>query len=325
MPAPKRKGSTIFKDEERVTKRRLRSGRTIETSTSPLRLAKVVSVSASSDPRAKPFTSTNSAMKFLHVDIEHESDDNHDEICLTPLQPSQAAGVVRSKRTFSNETNMDWTSPDMGLVEKQGLQREVYHGKLSTHKAKLARKTTSGIPPDAASAVKLMRYVGDKSTMESGSSLELLQFPEKSPTKTVVEVTIYTPRKKPRRLSIVSSEDPDISPRIHDPGYSLQGAVAVSSFKTTVTTLHQSGSQTSNLLPSHLHSCLNAQKRAILRTLQRPSARVDESDLFTVNEIATRQLADLMEGTVIRAEGNSCLLLGPRGSGKSRVSGFLPL
>lgn len=84
--------------------------------------------------------------------------------------------------------------------------------------------------------------------------------------------------------------------------------------------------KSSNFLPSHLHSCLNAQKRAILRTLQCPPARTIESDsLSTVNEIATRQLLDLIEGTTMRAEGNSCIVLGPRGSGKSRVSGFLLL
>ena len=92
-----------------------------------------------------------------------------------------------------------------------------------------------------------------------------------------------------------------------------------------MTTLQQSSSQNSNFLPSHLHSCLNAQKRAILRTLQYPTARVDDSDNLSVNKIALRQLADLIEGTTMRAEGNSCILLGPRGSGKSRVSGFLSL
>jgi origin recognition complex subunit 4 len=182
--------------------------------------------------------------------------------------------------------------------------------------------------PRTVVAAKLTRYVGDESAMESDSSLQL-QFPEESPTKTSMEVAIYFPRRKSRRLSILPLEGPDTSStpsRIHDAGPSLQGAVTVGSSKTTITTVHQSGLQNSTFLPSHLHSWLNAQKRAILRTLQRSSAPVDESDkLFAVNEIATRQLADLIEGTVIRAEGNSCILLGPRGSGKSRVSGFLPL
>ena len=162
--------------------------------------------------------------------------------------------------------------------------------------------------------------------MEYDSSPQLLHLPEKSPAKTAMEVTIYTPRKISRQLSTAPSEDPDISSpsRVHNLEFSLHGTDTVGSSKTTMTTLQQSGSQNFNSLPSHLHSCLNAQKRAILRTLQHPTARVDDSDNTSVNEIASRQLADLIEGTTMRAEGNSCILLGPRGSGKSRVSVFLP-
>lgn len=162
--------------------------------------------------------------------------------------------------------------------------------------------------------------------MESGSSPQLLQLREKSPVKTVMEVTIYSSRKISRRLSIAPSEDLDISspPRVHSPEFSLHGTDTVGSSKAIMNTIQQSGPQNSNFLPSHLHSCLNAQKRAILRTLQHPTARVDDSDNLSVNEIASRQLANLIEGTTMRAEGNSCILLGPRGSGKSRVSGYLP-
>ena len=161
--------------------------------------------------------------------------------------------------------------------------------------------------------------------MESDGSPQLLRLQEKSPVK--MEVTIYTPRKKSRRLSTTPPKYPDFSlpPRVHIPEFSLHGTDTVGSSKTTMTMLQQYGSQNSNFLPSHLHSCLNAQKRAILRTLQHPTARVNNSDNLSVNEIASRQLADLIEGTTMRAEGNSCILLGPRGSGKSRVSGLLPL
>ena len=161
--------------------------------------------------------------------------------------------------------------------------------------------------------------------MESDGSPQLLRLQEKSPVK--MEVTIYTPRKSSRRLSTAPSKDPDFSSplRVHISELSLHGTDTVGFSKTTMTTLQQSSSQNSNFLPSHLHSCLNAQKRAILRTLQYPTARVDDSDNLSVNKIALRQLADLIEGTTMRAEGNSCILLGPRGSGKSRVSGFLSL
>ena len=75
-------------------------------------------------------------------------------------------------------------------------------------------------------------------------------------------------------------------------------------------------------LPPHLHPCLDAQKRAILAALQDPpdplDAGMDDEEPLT-NLIASQQLSDLLTGTVTRGEGNSCLLLGPRGSGKTRV------
>jgi hypothetical protein len=329
-PMVKRKGSIISKDEERVPKRRLRSGRIIETLTSPLRLTKkVVTASAPSNPRHKTFVkpSTKSAVKIKRViDNEDGLDENYDELCSTSSHDSQA--IVVHKKALSNETNMNWISADMGLVEKRG---EVLHGKTSISKAKSTRKTARGICNHLilAAVSKLTRYVGDAFGVESGSSPQLLHLPEESPMKTVMEATIYTPRKKSRRLSTTPSEDLDISSppsRVHNPDFSLHGTDTVGFSETTMTTVQQSGSQNFNFLPSHLHSCLNAQKRAILRTLQHPTARVDDSDnLFAVNEIASRQLADLIEGTTMRAEGNSCILLGPRGSGKSRVCGFFPL
>lgn len=77
------------------------------------------------------------------------------------------------------------------------------------------------------------------------------------------------------------------------------------------------------VLPPHLHPCLNAQKRAILAALQSPpnfSVAGEEDDDPLTNTIASQQLSDLLTGTVSRGEGNSCLVLGPRGSGKTRVS-----
>jgi origin recognition complex subunit 4 len=72
-------------------------------------------------------------------------------------------------------------------------------------------------------------------------------------------------------------------------------------------------------LPSHLLFCFNTYKRAILKTLHCPNIASSQTDSPSVNDIAAKQLRDLVDGTVLRAEGNSCLLLGPRGSGKSQV------
>jgi len=73
---------------------------------------------------------------------------------------------------------------------------------------------------------------------------------------------------------------------------------------------------TSKHLPLQYYPCLNAQKKAILHTLQAPTAIIDMSD---DQKSAKGLLQDLLLGTVTRSEGNSCLVLGPRGSGKSTV------
>ncbi|KAI0053529.1 hypothetical protein FA95DRAFT_1632062, partial [Auriscalpium vulgare] len=74
-------------------------------------------------------------------------------------------------------------------------------------------------------------------------------------------------------------------------------------------------------LPAHLLPCLHSQRRAILALLQKPSIRaLDDNDQEpTPNQITARQLKELLTGTVERGEGNSCLLIGPRGSGKTRI------
>lgn len=41
------------------------------------------------------------------------------------------------------------------------------------------------------------------------------------------------------------------------------------------------------------------------------------------NEVAYEQLSNLLKGTVDRGEGNSCILMGPKGSGKTQVSNFV--
>lgn len=74
-------------------------------------------------------------------------------------------------------------------------------------------------------------------------------------------------------------------------------------------------------LPPYLCTCLRLQKSAILTELQHCSMESDEDiSLGPTNTAAFRQLKDLLIGTVSRGEGNSCFVLGPRGSGKTTVS-----
>ncbi|KAF5389101.1 hypothetical protein D9757_004916 [Collybiopsis confluens] len=69
-----------------------------------------------------------------------------------------------------------------------------------------------------------------------------------------------------------------------------------------------------------LHDSLHFQKRAILWALQFPPLYLSlDDDAQTTNESAVQVLGSLLDGTVSRGEGNSCLLLGPRASGKTRL------
>jgi hypothetical protein len=136
----KRKGSKFSKDEERVSKRRLRSGRIIETLTPPPQLTKeVVTASTPSNPRVKPFTSSKSAIKIARV-IDNEDGLDEAELCSTSSHDSQA--IVVPKKALSNETNMNWIPEDM---EKRGFQGQVLDGKTIVSKAKSTRKTARGI------------------------------------------------------------------------------------------------------------------------------------------------------------------------------------
>ena len=70
-------------------------------------------------------------------------------------------------------------------------------------------------------------------------------------------------------------------------------------------------------LPHHLYHFVPLQKRAVLQRLRNPPY-VELGGDKAVNE-AGKELRGLLEGTMERGEGNSCLILGPRGSGKSLV------
>ncbi|KAI0000066.1 origin recognition complex subunit 4 C-terminus-domain-containing protein [Russula vinacea] len=87
--------------------------------------------------------------------------------------------------------------------------------------------------------------------------------------------------------------------------------------------LHAGQSNPPNSPSRYPPSCLHAQKRAILHALHYPKTAVfdklDENGEPSANAVALEQLEALLTGTLERGEGNSCLLIGPRGSGKSRL------
>ncbi|KAI0320816.1 origin recognition complex subunit 4 C-terminus-domain-containing protein [Amylostereum chailletii] len=122
-----------------------------------------------------------------------------------------------------------------------------------------------------------------------------------------------TPRRNPRAasspltLTRLSTATPPPSPK------RKLGPPARKSANTTST-------RTPGLIPEHLYPCLHAQKRAILASFRDPSlVEADEDGETSPNTTARQQLCDLLKGTVSRGEGNSCMLIGPRGSGKTRI------
>ena len=58
---------------------------------------------------------------------------------------------------------------------------------------------------------------------------------------------------------------------------------------------------------------------AALRNPPELDTEGDQDETPSTNELAYDDLCDLLAGSVVRGEGNSCLLVGPRGSGKTRV------
>ena len=107
------------------------------------------------------------------------------------------------------------------------------------------------------------------------------------------------------------------------PSRAARKPVPASSSKAKGKQREQSLVELPSVLPEHLHRLLERQKGAILRSLQRPP-EIDEIEVYgedypPTNNAAHEQLSDLLQGTVVRGEGNSCLLIGPSGSGKTQV------
>jgi hypothetical protein len=89
-----------------------------------------------------------------------------------------------------------------------------------------------------------------------------------------------------------------------------------------------SASKRSDLPPRlspELQPFLIVQKSVSLRLLGRPRQTLPSDPGDAGRRIDTvGSLLDLLKGTVLRGEGNSCLLLGPRGSGKTMVRQDVP-
>ncbi|KAJ8698437.1 origin recognition complex subunit 4, variant 2 [Pleurotus ostreatus] len=176
---------------------------------------------------------------------------------------------------------------------------------------------------------------------ESGSEDELMLSPSRpsrnarvtrtgtpSSRRVMESVEIITPSKRapriyPSRSSRNLSETPDSSSRLPSVQQSERSQTPEKSPHLTSPKMNMWAINPAASNARYVRPCLNMQKRAILRALQSlPDTRADEGDEDEEqprNETVMQQLDDLLKATVTRGEGNSCLLLGPRGSGKSRI------
>nr|VWP00882.1 Ras GTPase activator [Ganoderma boninense] len=145
-----------------------------------------------------------------------------------------------------------------------------------------------------------------------------------------------SPSKRPppppsagRRLAARTPSPGPLAPRLpglqppESPSRAARRPVPASPSKAKGKQREQPTDELPRVLPEHLHRLLERQKGAILRSLQRPP-EIDEIEVYgedypPTNNAAHEQLSDLLQGTVVRGEGNSCLLIGPSGSGKTQL------
>lgn len=141
--------------------------------------------------------------------------------------------------------------------------------------------------------------------------------------------TVATPTRPPSKrssrkvvkddvaVSRPSSEDEGSSPVLETPPISPS-----KKGKGRAIASPRKGEPSQDALPESLHSCLRAQKFAIMKALHKSPPFIEQDndeDDIAANVIAHEQLTELLKGTVVRGEGNSCILTGPPGSGKTEV------
>ena len=135
-----------------------------------------------------------------------------------------------------------------------------------------------------------------------------------------------TARAKPRLPSPKTiEEEKECVPVIVDEPARLTPHASSSGRLRTPEPVEQTLVSLPKTLSHHQALLLQVQKQTILRRFADPSFNFEElnssnPDESLPNQVALQQLEDILSGSIERSEGNSCLVLGPSGSGKSKVS-----
>ncbi|KIP05797.1 hypothetical protein PHLGIDRAFT_73697 [Phlebiopsis gigantea 11061_1 CR5-6] len=148
------------------------------------------------------------------------------------------------------------------------------------------------------------------------------RFPQRETTptrpKTSVQTSSVLPSLHPPRTEDAASPPPSPKPLPTTPAKSPRK-------RNDVAAPQVSPSRLPRALPSNLYPALNAQKRATLKALHEISvlpqgdSEDDDNTEPSANTAAFNQLRGLLTGTVERGEGNSCMVIGPKGSGKTQL------
>ncbi|KAL0949531.1 hypothetical protein HGRIS_009581 [Hohenbuehelia grisea] len=302
MP-PKRKASTTVSEEPTPKRQTRRSGLTAETST------------PATKTRRRPVDNSPVA-----TPTKRRGRQRDDSPSLGSLKENDNLGSKRRKRTKDTTTHDEL----FGHYSSADTDDELL---LSPTKPKRGRPikalptgtpTRNGIHKAVFDAVE----IGTPSKRATRSTPAVRRERSASP----ISLPPVTPRKRKVKPS-ETAEEPQLKVWALSPSVIPPSPLQTSQSPLKSTAPVELPKNLPKSLPHHLIPCLNAQKRAILKSLQRPpdfqSSQNDAGDSDeeeeSANEVALRQLRDLLAGTVTRGEGNSCLLLGPRNSGKTRL------
>ncbi|THH15502.1 hypothetical protein EW146_g4982 [Bondarzewia mesenterica] len=254
----------------------------------------------------------------------------------TPLPTARQASTSQKTRAREMRARQardpELDDDELAVIEEtQPVMARIAHSKTITQEPSEELLLHTDAAQESESSADELLLTSSKSRTQLQST------PPRStaPRLFLHSVEIVTPRGKPTRLS--PAESPPQHIRHRKTGEVPEAnartlplpALPPTTFIPPITpskniyrTPHASPSRLPHLLPQHLHSCLNAQKRAVLAALRNPSVlgpAEGGGGEQSANSIALEQLNALLTGTVERAEGNSCLIVGPRGSGKTQI------
>jgi origin recognition complex subunit 4 len=270
---------------------------------------------------------SNSSLKENQLESSEES--SEDELNLSPSKarpatPSSTSGssrvmevVITRRRPEGSRSAPQKRAKSLDPLPETPVKSRKLVTYTSRDKKKMAQTFADSLLSETSPIASGSKRPTVATVTTTSSKTTTFISPSEEPSQ-VVRTPIVSPSKQLAVPSTPSSSRPTSSPAKH--------LASTTPFKKSgASALQASPSRLVRALPPHLHSCLNAQKRAVLHALQNPpdtdvASEEEDDEGPSTSSIAIRQLGDLLEGTVNRGEGNSCLLLGPRGSGKTRVS-----